>query len=251
MLFLSSDFYSVVEMCTISQTEMTELLTKLDVGLIRDLNPIDYEGFGMQDSAKYRTQLLNIMAAAELSPTEQMMVVVLATAVKSKNRILKAMTVFDGKTWYAKVLEFYTEHVVQYTGSVGTTKFAVVHIPSCMPFLAALVWLRITKQPDLNGLLSNLWAAQLNLNDAMQLRQKAFEEDFWTNKVRSSKSSSFNPGFHPEFYDTKSADTYPLMSISGALVQPGSLLTRSNGGGFTEVELRTWINANKATNPAI
>merc|ERR1712137_955904 len=91
--------------------------------------------------------------------------------------------------------------------------FAIVHIPSCAPFIAARVWLYITPANNINEneFVKNLWAAQISLNDELMAKQKAWESTFWNQVVKKGGQKFEGNGFNEEYYNTKAADAYPLL----------------------------------------
>jgi hypothetical protein len=141
--------------------------------------------------------------------------------------------------WYNKVRNYFRAKTCQYTYEENERMFAVVHIPSCVPFIAAFAWKFITPIPNrnVNALLQNLWAAQLNLNVELLNIQRLWEENFWNNDVRKGGNNFQNEGFQEEYWITKSADRYPLVRPNGTIYEP----TGANGM-YNGADLEAWLN---------
>jgi len=219
----------------ISDQDLTILLTSLDLDILATLNPEDFEGFGMMNSHVYRKKFFDIAKAANLSKDALMMVIVLATVVKNKKRILAAVKKFAAAPWYSSVTQFYSQKICQYTYEATATTFAVVHIPSCVPFMAARAWLHVTKNPSKDTFLANLWASQIRLSQTLMDEQKAWETNFWAQTVKKGGSKFEAKGFNETYWVTKSADNYPL------LLKDGTVLAPSNGVNYEEADLITFF----------
>ena len=198
-----------------------------------DLDPNDFEGFGLKNSKVYYAKLFRLMLAAKLTKVARYMVMVLATAVKNKKRIAESISCFSTKVWYDQVSRFYQARVVQYTSEETVNTIAVIHIPSCMPSLTAQIWCLITPPlyRNLSSFLENLWAAQLDLNPAM-MEEQDWEKVFWTKLVRKG-GSKYLAGFHEEFWTTKATDTYELINMEGKiLAMQGETYSREEVEGY-------------------
>lgn len=206
-----------------SYYDYTKLLDALAMDDLTNLDPADYIGFGLMNSHMYRERFIKV--TAKLDKTERLMVMVLATAIKNKKRILSAMTKFSTLSWYNKVKAFFMQTCVQYTSELNTagTNFAVVHIPSCAPFIAARVWLHITpiESRTVENFVKNLWAAQINLDSKLMEMQKEWESNFWAQTVKKGGTKFENDGFNEDYYKTKAADTYPLLLSDNTEIADG------------------------------
>ena len=181
-----------------------------------ELNPDDFIGFGLKNSRVYFSKLARLMGDSKLTREGKFMVFVLATAIKNRNRILEAMKMFELKPWFNSVQQFFVGKTCQYTGEEGPHTIAVIHIPSGRPTITARVWCMIT--PNINrtvdNFLSNLWAAQLDLDADLMAKHLVWEQKFWGEMVKKG-SKNYNEGFHMDFWETKACDAYPLMHKSG------------------------------------
>lgn len=202
---------------TYSAAEYTQIISKFDFVLIASLKSDDFVDFGIMDSKKYAAKLFRIMELNRLNKEQSTMVLVLATAVKNKKRILNAMKKFKAMDWYGAVLRFFQNATVQYTFEEEDETISVVHFASCVPFIAARIWLQITK-PELitvQSFLENLWAAQLNLSTDLMERQKKWETTFWTDKVKKGGKNFEKKNFNEDYWKTKASDTYLLLDPQG------------------------------------
>ena len=91
--------------------------------------------------------------------------------------------------------DFIVARVVQLTHEETPVTFSAVHMASCMPYLAARIWLKIApiaQEGDRNvkGFLSNLWAAQLCLSDEL-MTEREWERVFWTDVVTKGERTKF------------------------------------------------------------
>jgi len=217
---------------------MAQIISRFDFNLINGRNPADFRDFCVMDSKKYATKLYRIVVAQNLTPEEFTTVVVFATAVKNKKRIMNSMKPFRGKPWFKNVESFFRNNVIQYTGEEEEDTFPVVHIPSCLPFLASRIWLQITTEPTVEKFLQNLWAAQINLDAALMARQKAFETNFWTEVVKKGGSN------YEEYWDTKASDKYPLLKKDGTAFGNANVIAGTQA--YSEAAIQKWINTKVA-----
>jgi len=226
-----------------NREELEGILSKFDLSMISELNPDDFRDFGIMDSKKYAAKLIRIAELAGLSEREFTMVAVLAVAVKSKKRIINAMKYFkkSGNEWYRNVEDFYRNFVCQYTGQEEPDTFSVVHIPSCMPFLASRIWLQITEEPTVEKFLENLWAAQINLAPSLMEEQKKWERSFWTDVVKKGGDNYENSGFNTEYWDTKAADKYPLICHEGKPFGPSEIM--DGDASYNKDWVQKWIDS--------
>lgn len=178
-------------------------------------------GIGLMNSHMYRTKCLAAMNKAGLDAKAKFMVVLLCTAIKSKDRIvttLKARADLKEKSWYDNVLKFFSSFTAQYVANAGD-KMPVVKIPESFPPMAALAYLLMNPQTTVDDLVKNLWAAQLALSESLMAINKEWERNFWTNVVKKSKNTARSEDvkleFNEEFYLTKASDEYPLMNFDG------------------------------------
>ena len=237
------------------EAEMTEIVSRFDFDVISALKESDFRDFGVMDSRKYASALLNLFEASKMSSTEITMVVCLFTAVKSKARVLKSMMKFRKEKWFKAVKSFIADNVVQYTkeAEMDDNLFAAVHIPSCLPFIAARCWLQFTDTPSVQKFLENLWAAQFNLAPELMARQKLWEETFWNVTVQRGSSNFETQGFQSCYWETKATDVYLLLDFKddeGEPASPGGSRGKGKRFGseevarttpYSEAAIRKWI----------
>ncbi len=226
-----------------SIAEYENIVEKFDVQILNQLNPADFVDFGVVDSKIYYAKLEELMNRQGLNPVMKTWLFVFATAVKNKRRILMAMNkpVFRIQPWYTQVRQFIENNLCQYTHETDENRFAVVHIPSCAPFIASRAWLQISREPTVQSFLENLWAAQINLDGALMGRQMTWEQDFWQNVVLKGGNRFERQGFQQEYWNTKSQDKYLLLGPNGTLYGPPEVINRQRG--YNEEEIRRWIES--------
>jgi hypothetical protein len=195
---------------------MVESINKVFVDISTTIDPDDFLGFGLKNSHVYREIFLAILRNNSIDPAISTYIVLCTVAIKSRIRIISALSSpkFASLSWAAKTKKFFEKHTVQYTSEVkgDNSKIAVVHIPSCVPTLACACWKVITppEMRTVDNFIANLWAAQLRLNDALMVRQKIWEKNFWDNVVKKG-SGAYESGFKENYWNTKAGDEYPLM----------------------------------------
>ena len=221
-------------------TEFTEILNNFDINLVKGLNPDDFKDFGVMDSKKYAEKLFRLMNQEALDKEAKTMVVVLATAVRNKKRIISAMKKFAGKSWYKPVLNFFRNRTVQYTYEEEDETFSVVHIPSSVPYMAAKAWLHLTKEPTVEGFLSNLWAAQFPLTSDLMEVQKEWEKNFWTEVVKKGGKNYEAGNFNLGYWETKATDDYLLLDVDGGVF--GDKVVIDGKRKYNRECLEKWIN---------
>nr|VZH98728.1 unnamed protein product [Spirometra erinaceieuropaei] len=137
------------------------------------------------------------------------------------------------------VAQFFQHYTVQCTYKEGPETIAVIHIPSCVPIVAAYSWVRVTMPADwtTNKFLSNQWAAQLALNSDLMVRQRNWEM-FWNESVRKGGEHFEQNGFNLEYWRTKAGDMYPLMTSAGQ-----KFPSKEGSGTYDEDDLNAWLNS--------
>ncbi|XP_014670819.1 PREDICTED: general transcription factor II-I repeat domain-containing protein 2-like [Priapulus caudatus] len=83
---------------SIDEATLADIMVSFNLVTMLDINPEDYLGFGMRNSEIYRKMFLE--KTSRLNPVERTMVVVLATAVKNRRRILSALGKFASRPWH-------------------------------------------------------------------------------------------------------------------------------------------------------
>ena len=219
----------------ITDAEVATLIARFDLTQIDNIQADDYENFGLMNSKIYREKFLRIATAAGLSQSEATHVIILFTAIKNKKRVLENISKFARSAWYNKVNNFIKTRMVQYTYEAGNDTYAAVHVPSAFPFIAARVWLNICKNPTIDSFLENLWSSQIHLDQQLIARAEVWETNFWTQTVKKGGTNFESGGFNKNYFDTKAADTYPL------LLKDGTISPAANATGYTEAEINTWF----------
>ena len=229
-------------MSSYNTDEYSEIISRFDFALIREIDPADYIDFGIRESKKYADKLFRIMDAQRLTAKEQTMVIILATAVKNRTRILDAMKKFRGKPWFNNVDSFFRNYVYQYTYEEEDHTFSCVHISSSVPFLAARVWLHMTAEEDVteDNFVHNFWAAQLNLDSRLMEAQRNWEAGFWDNTVLKGGKSFEANKFNSKYWDTKAADKYLLLNADGSPF--GSEAQIETTQPYSSADLKKWFD---------
>jgi len=192
-------------------------------------------GMGMKDSNKYRAQLFALCKKNNITLTSLFSIVAASVAVKNKDRIIEGLEPFKANATIAVVINFYRKHTEQYVPmcNAANQKFPVVKIPESLPNIALVAFLlincsgKLLSDGDLLAMIThNLWFPQLNVSADLKGMQMVWERDvFWgqtesTGLVQKSKFNSRASGtpkllFHPDFWNTKAADAYPLLMTDG------------------------------------
>lgn len=202
-------------MANYTPTEYAYFISKVDMRLISSLKPKDFVDFGVMDSKKYCLKLFRLLDDVHLNVEERTMVIVLLTKVPSKKRLLAAMDKFKNEQWYTNVRSFVQNKIVPKVSDETNDTLAPPHVPSSTPFLASRIWLQTTEREyiSVKEFLGHLWAAQIYLNGELMSEQRTWETNFWNDTVKDSKE----PGFHDNYWKTKSTDEYRLIQATGEI----------------------------------
>ena len=203
-----------------------------------ELNPDDFVGFGLKNSRVYFAKLARIMGEIELDERGKIHGLRHGHGHKEQREDpLEAMKAFERNAWYASVQQFFVAKTCQYTGEEGVHTIAVIHIPSSMPTITARIWCMITPVVNrtVNNFLSNLWAAQLDLDADLMVKQMTWEVKFWNDMVKKG-GKNYKEGFHQDFWDTKACDSYPLTKKNGQAV-------KKEGLKYSEKELEVYLES--------
>jgi hypothetical protein len=175
----------------------------------------EYANFGKFNSHVYRAKFLTLAKKHKLTKDEFYHIVKLFTCIKNKKNVLKGLKRFSDRQWHPKVLAF-VEKVVHRLNTDDPEKFADIHIPSCVPGLAAYCFMNLHRGVDMtvDKFLHNLWAAQLNLDASLQKKQKDWEENIFWKEDGGIVKKAKEKGFNEEYYETKAGDSYSLMYMN-------------------------------------
>jgi hypothetical protein len=193
------------------------------------LNLLD--GFGMYNSHLYRAKLHRLMNTDKLSPQARFWTFAILSKMPDPGRVLANLQIFKEKKWYDSVRKFIEDRIIKYTNA-SPTQFSGLHVASCAPSMAALVYVLSKPDCDVAAFLSNKWAAQLALNDNMQAVQKNWETEFWKTVVTTTKkpgAKEFKAEFREDFYNNKAGDRY-------LLVYPNKTVARNEPYDQTAIE---------------
>jgi len=209
---------------------LDQMKEAFDLTALSEISTEDFIAFGMMNSHLYRAKLLKLMKESKLDTTECLWVVILATAIKSKKRILNAMTRFSDKDWYTKVHAFYQTKIVEKTPEIKEGTFAVVHIPSSLPGLSAIAWKHMTDKSNrtVETMIQNLWFGQLHLDEDLQTEHMEWEKEFW-NSIPENKRKEKD--YDPSYYDNKKTDKYLVFDSKFNALQ----------GPYTRDTLKKWL----------
>ena len=217
--------------------ELAAMVAQFDPEAFGSIDPQDFVGFGMKDSHVYRAMFMRL--TANLSATDRTWVVILATAIKSRERILTALnTSFVAAPWRNAVIQFSTNHTATKNSDItgGRDLMPVINIPGCVPPIAALAWKNMTRTTErtYERFVENQWVAQLYVSDEVLADQKIWETDLWENRIVTG-GRTFTPGFKEGFWNTKSKDNYPLINEDMNVYLPDKMAP------YTKAEIMAWL----------
>jgi hypothetical protein len=141
--------------------------------------------------------------------------------------------------------------IVQYTSQESNKKFAAVHLPTTMPGLDIMLTALVTddKVEEVeNKIFTKQTFAQININSELQTINKAAQQMFWDNIIKSSKNEARKSKmvdedlkFHESYYNTSAADKYNLVDIKMKEIKPSD-----EKNGYTKEEIVSWFSKLKA-----
>lgn len=200
--------------------------------------------FGKMNSHLYRDKLFKAIVRKAVKKEGVFMIFFLASVIKSRERILKAMENFTeeekSKDWFYQVKDFYTTETTQYVSQANKNqKFPVVNIPTCMPGLDCLNYKLFTPKESrsMTDLCRRPTFSQLNLRPEVQTLAKAGYEYYWTKVIRGTKNPDkpAEPSMNEEFYQNAAGDKYMLLNADLTLLVP------SADTGYTREEVENWL----------
>jgi len=186
------------------------------------------QDFGLMNSHIYRMKLIRLMST--LSQEEKTMVVAMACIIKSKRRIMENISSLPNNQnlgWIASVKNFYNNTIVDNTRAAKTeSKFAVQHIPSCLPELDLFFFMNYCKQEELTikGIRMRTTFSQVWLVPELQYLAKAGYDYYWNHTV-VNKGAAENPEARDAYYNNIAGDTYKLLNADGKVKETVSAYT--------------------------
>jgi hypothetical protein len=211
------------------------------MGLATGVNAEDFDSLGMRSSSYYRALFLQIYNEAKVDKKTFNMILLVATAVKNRTRILEGLKQmqdqYGGDQWYQETIKFYTNYTVQYVSEAEKKNFKVfpvVNILNAFPNKALVYFIMINKskltamtdEQKYEMVRNNLWFPQLSVTDTLKNEQKNWEENFWNNTVKKSKNSDstrYEKGFNQSYWETKASDSYPFLDKTTSKPVMGTL----------------------------
>lgn len=183
-----------------------------DVVKVAAMNEDIFDGFGLNNSSKYRARFLELCTKKGLSRKETLTVIMLCSVMKQKKRIIDDIDkVKMDKAELAKVKAFISENMVQKTSELRnqTDRFAVVHVPSSFPGLDIFFWAVFCRPSDLTlvKLKDRVTFSQLHLDALMQRVAKQGYDKYWQKTV-VDKNAVLPPQSREDFYANQVGDTY-------------------------------------------
>ncbi|KAF0295928.1 hypothetical protein FJT64_006639 [Amphibalanus amphitrite] len=226
------------EMAFREMAELEAMVAQFKVEALKSVSPTEMIGFGMKDSHVYRQMFME--STKGLSAEVRTWIVILATAVKNRERIIMELnTKFTDKEWRMPVLNFYMNKTgTKNSDNLGPVKLLpVVNIPGCVPPITALAWKSIKAESErtYENFVNNQWVAQLYVDADVLEDQKAYEQHFWEHQVTKG-GKNYGPGFQMRYWDTKSKDNYPLLNWDMTRYLP------NNDGPYTKAQITTWLS---------
>jgi hypothetical protein len=245
-------------MATIMKLSVAEALERIEMSeeIIKAFSNRDdiWDSFGKTDSHMLRAKLFKMFRAANLDKSRILMVFILFSAMKNKNRVLQHVdnlpSEMKGASGMDDVKKFIENSLVQYVTQETSSKFAVVHLPTTMPGLDIMVNAMIYSESDANFdmLLSKQTFSQIHLNDELQSYNKEKQKNFWNNTMGFSRNESNDlkgkkAEFKEEFYNTAAKDKYLLVDFNLKEVKPRDLQA-----GYAKEEVIEWYKKLKSDN---
>jgi hypothetical protein len=240
---MSTNFFSVAEALksvSVSSSTLKVLTDDLEI----------WDVFGKKDSHKLRAKLFKLFSAAKLDNETIFTVYFFFATIKNRNRVLASFEELpDDIKSISSVkgaIKFISEVMVQYTSEETSKRFAAVHLPTTMPGLDLLATALITENTMdayVNNIVNKQTFAQININSELQAINKAAQENFWNNIVKSSRNEARSSKrvtedlkFNENYYKTSANDKYLLLDINMNEVVPADTAL-----GYTKEEVTTWF----------
>jgi hypothetical protein len=217
---------------------LEELMHRVEWMKMDEIDPAEFENFGVRNSRIYREKFYRLMKASAMGKNECKWLIFMTCLLPSKKRLLDAMRKWDSAPWYPKVNRFINEKMCQYTSqeAADSSNYSIVHCPNAFPFYAAHAWALATgdDQRTVEAFLRHTWAAQLWIDDDMLADQKVYEKHFWNDLVKKG-SGKYEQGFKEEYWQIKATDAYPL------IFENGKKLEITSDKGYSKKDLEDYL----------
>jgi len=236
--------------------------------LVRNNNDL-FDYFGFMNSRLYSLKFLDV--SKDISPQARTLVIALCSIIKSHARIIDNIDKLKhGGSFSQDVIDetkrFMMNSMVQYTKQVKRSPemFAVIHVPTAFPFMAAFFWVRMKKyRSDENiekyfeRFFENFWIGQLNLSAELQMKHYRWEKNMWTETIKTTNNEDTkanfekNRGFNKDWYQNKINDSYHLIDKNGKMVKPSNYEINDKAvcGFYTKGDIIKWIASIKGSAP--
>ena len=197
--------------------ETKKILAKFELRPLNTISPTS-EYFCIADSTLYMNKMFRLMAQADVDETLGSEVVALATAYKSRHKIIMALDMaFTGHSWYRELRGFFTNKVCEFVNEETERTIPVSFIPLCAPSVAARAWLQLTESPTVEDFLQNEWVGGIDLDPALLKVRKTCETDFWPGDQEHRRHRQ------------------PLLNSDGKIFAPG------NSGYYCRMDVMRWF----------
>jgi hypothetical protein len=221
-----------------SDNDLTELMSRVEWMKMDDVDPNDYENFGVRNSRIYRDKFYRLLRASKMEKNESKWLIFMTCLLPSKKRLLDATRKRETAPRHPKANKSINERMRQHTSqeAADPSNHSIVHCPNAFPFYAAHAWALVKPdaQRTVEAFLENTWAAQIWLDPDMLALQKTYEMHFWNDLVKKG-SGKYEQGFKDEYWKTKSTDAYPL------ILENGDKLETTSNTGYTKKDLQAYL----------
>jgi len=190
---------------------------RLEISELKDL--------GIMNSLIYAEKFMNFCSNNLISKENKIRIIMLSGMVNNRDRVIQAL--MRGKNKNEMFMKLIND--IQKFGQYVSTSFNTypfVKINTSFPSLALLGSIlqsfSFMKEDETNIMISlphfarKTHFAQLDLDTITQEMHKKWERDFWDSQVKKTRNtniSSFEPGFHMEYYLKKEEDKFKLIEI--------------------------------------
>lgn len=199
---------------------------------------IDFDSFGVMNSALYRALFMKLVSDHNLTPEAISFVILLATIVKSKSRIISAYNNVAASAKNAhtqSAIQFITNHTSQYvnvTGRNATQNMPLVKIPESFSSVSTFYFAAMHPNITVSKLINNVFFGNQYLSEFLQDLHEAYERYYWTQVVRSTNNkTSARPRDRPvgtfftDIYENRKTDSNPFKIANGNTIVFGNIPT--------------------------